>query len=45
MTPDCLILAESYIVHINKDFSVQSLCPYSVLFCPDLTVICITLLL
>jgi hypothetical protein len=29
MTPDCLILAESYIVHYQKDFPVQvnSLCP------------------
>ena len=35
-TPDCLILAESYIVHYQKDFPVQSLCPCPVLLCPIL---------
>ncbi len=34
MTPDCLILAESYIVHYQKDFPVQRQHPCTVLFCP-----------
>ena len=45
MTLDYLKRGWNYIGNTDKDFSVQSLCPCSVLFCPILTGSSITVLL